>query len=347
MLRAGSQCRLLGAGDRRADSTLFPDPNRISPLSLSLARFKSGFFNPPLQRLVSHKQNILTAQSGFALERRGGAVSGESRVVIVSSRADPASQNIAESLIKRHGFGLSPTDGSSVYRVGDLRLAIIDEIGIHAQPAYIPGNATSIIFASKHVSVTGTPALTVHATGNLGNKAEFGGSPGEVSYVDAAMVRAALREFKTRVSEEHLLIDVTMEATHHGPTSFPVPVCFVEIGSGPKEWSDPLLGGIAADAIVAAARAIRGTDSSAVGFGGTHYAAKHTRICMDGEYQVGHVIPKHAFESGVTDSVIRDTFRRTIGKCNTALLDWKGLRSEDRQRLTASLENWQIEVVRA
>ena len=289
----------------------------------------------------------MTTHPRNASERPSSAEShSEGRVVIVSSRSDPASQNIANDLIKRHGFIPSSNDGPSVYRKAGIRLVVVDEIGIYVRPESIPNDATSIIFASKHVSVTGTPALTVHATGNLSSKAEFGGRTEEVSFVDPAVVRASLRTFKKRVSEEHLQIDVTMEATHHGPTSFPVPVCFVEIGSGPKEWSDPVLGSIAADSIMAAARTGRETDLPAVGFGGTHYAAKHTRICMEGEYQVGHVIPKHAFESGVLDSVMRDTFRKTIGKCSTALLDWKGLRSDDRQRLTASLESWQIEVVK-
>ena len=55
-----------------------------------------------------------------------------------------------------------------------------------------------------------------------------------------------------------------MEATHHGPTSLEIPVAFVEIGSGPLEWSDPIPGEIGAKA---AANPVRSSASNAVGFG--------------------------------------------------------------------------------
>jgi D-aminoacyl-tRNA deacylase len=268
------------------------------------------------------------------------------RVVIIASRADPASQNIASSLIEKHGFVPNPADGPSSYRKQTLRLEVIDEICIYVKPENVPADATSIIFASKHVSSTNTPALTVHATGNLTREAEFGGEPQEVSFVDPRKVRAALRSLRNEADEQGLKIDVTMEATHHGPTSLTAPVCFVEIGSGPKEWGDPVLGSVASDAIMVAANLNYGQDPLAVGFGGTHYAAKHTKTNLEGGYQVGHVIPKHAFDSGVSDDVIKDAFKKTVGGPPIALVDWKGLRSNDRQGLMTRLKDWGIEVVR-
>jgi D-aminoacyl-tRNA deacylase len=229
---------------------------------------------------------------------------------------------------------------------GSLRLMMVDEICIYVKPEQVPDDASSIIFASKHVSSTNTPAMTVHATGNLTTEAEFGGNPQEVSFVEPPRVRAALRILQREVVQRGLNIDVTMEATHHGPTSFRAPVCFVEIGSGPKQWSDSVLGSIAADAVMAAANPSTGRDPLAVGFGGTHYAAKHTKTNLEGDYQIGHVIPKHAFESGVSDAVINDAFKKTIGASSTALVDWKGLRSNDRRRLMTSLKDWGIEAVR-
>lgn len=266
------------------------------------------------------------------------------RIVIVTSKTDPASENMAKQLIREHGF--TRKEGSEVYQQGNVRLALIEEHCIHARLDQVPADTSSIIFASKHVSATNTPAMTVHSTGNLSKRADFGGRPEEVSFSDPSMVRTGLRELTKRVAAKGLNIDVTMEATHHGPTSFPVPVCFVEIGSGSQEWNDPLLGDIAAGSIMAVATSVQDNDPVAVGFGGTHYAAKHTRICLDGGYQVGHVIPKHAFQQGLSESVIRDTFRKTVGTSSTALLDWKGLRSQDRQELAALLEQWMIDVVR-
>ena len=203
-----------------------------------------------------------------------------------------------------------------------------------------------IVFASKHVSTSGKPALTVHATGNLTSKAEFGGRPEEISQVDPTIIRRVLRRLAEDVSGAGLDIDVTMEATHHGPTSFSGPVCFVEVGSGPGEWSDPRLGRIAADAIMSLTNTVQDRDPLAVGFGGTHYSAKHTCICLEGDYQIGHVVPKHALETGVSDRVIQNTLRQTVGECKTALLDWKGIGGIERKRLVERLESWGYEAVR-
>jgi D-aminoacyl-tRNA deacylase len=268
------------------------------------------------------------------------------RVVIIASRSDPASQNIANNLIEKHGFVPSPVEGRSTYRKATLRLVMIDEICIYAKPEDVPPDASSIIFASKHVSSTNTPALTVHATGNLTREAEFGGKPEEVSFVDPGRIRAALRTLRKEADEKGLKVDVTMEATHHGPTSLTVPVCFVEIGSGPDEWGASELGSVASDAVMAAANPDHGKDQVAVGFGGTHYAAKHTKTNLEGGYQIGHVVAKHAFDSGISDDVIKDVFKRTVGANPIALVDWKGLRSTDRQRLMARLKDWGIEAVR-
>ena len=266
------------------------------------------------------------------------------RVLIVSSTADPASQNISQNLISHYGFVQDKQ--SSSYVKGDVRLVNIDKICIYAEPSGLPTDFDSIIFASKHVSSTGRPALTVHTTGNLTSRADFGGRPSEVSHVDPTMIRKALRGLRDGVSKAGLDIDVTMEATHHGPTSFPCPVCFVEVGSGPKEWEDLALGRIAAGAIMAAATEPPGTQPTAAAFGGTHYAAKHTRICLGGDYQIGHVVPNHALEEGVPESVIVDTIQKTTGSCHTAVVDWKGVGGLERRRLVQSLQGHGYEIIR-
>jgi D-aminoacyl-tRNA deacylase len=267
-------------------------------------------------------------------------------VTIVSSAQDPASQNIVKSLIAKHGFEPSTVKGVFVHPYHNIRIVTVEKPGIYVQPSDIASQGSGILFASKHVSAANKPAMTVHATGNLGKSAEFGGRPEEVSLVNPSMIRRALRTMNERVARAGLDIDVTMEATHHGPTSFDVPMCFVEIGSGPREWTDPVLGGIAADAIFDASTAEHEARKIAVGFGGTHYSAKFTRSCLEGDYLIGHVVPRHAIEAGVTDAVIKDTFAKTVPSCDTALVDWKGLNGEDRRTLVAKLENWGYNVAR-
>ncbi|TMI58058.1 hypothetical protein E6H18_03555 [Candidatus Bathyarchaeota archaeon] len=267
-------------------------------------------------------------------------------ILIVSSRRDSASANIARALITKNGFEQGPGQGIETYSKDNIRLVMLEKLGIYAEPSDIPSDASTTIFVSKHVSSSGRPALTVHATGNLTKEAKFGGNPEEVSHVDPSIIRSTLRALKAGVSQEGVQIDLTMEATHHGPTNLSMPVCFVEIGSGEEEWTDPVLGEIAANAVMAAATKVEETRPAAVGFGGTHYSAKHTRICMDGDYAIGHLVSSHSFDGGVTQLMINDVFNKTTGSCNTAIVDWKGLHSNDRRKLVASLEAAGREIVR-
>jgi D-aminoacyl-tRNA deacylase len=267
--------------------------------------------------------------------------------LIVASSTDPASLNIAQNLIQAHA--LKPIESLSskqtVYQNGNVRLIILEKECIYVEPEDIPVKADSIIFASKHRSDTGTPAFTVHATGNLTRQAMYGGSPEEVAFVEPFRVHAALSSLSERAEKARLHIEVTMEATHHGPTSFQVPVCFIEVGSGPTEWSSPDLGRIAAEAVMSSATSVaKGTN--AVGFGGTHYPTKLTRICKNGTYFVGHVVSKYALDAEVSDPVLQALFNKTQGECKTAVIDWKGLKGEQRRRLTEKLTSWNINIVR-
>jgi D-aminoacyl-tRNA deacylase len=266
--------------------------------------------------------------------------------MIVSSRGDPASWNIAQALITKIGFQQEPGQKIETYSKGNVRLLVLEKLGIYAEPNEIPSDVRTTIFVSKHVSASGRAALTVHTTGNLTKEAKFGGNPEEVSRVDPSIIRRALRALKAGASKAGVQIDVTMEATHHGPTSFSMPVCFVEIGSGEKEWTDPVLGEITANAVMSAIVGVEEGRPAAVGFGGTHYSAKHTRICMEGDYAIGHLVSSHSFDGGVSERVIDDTFSKTTGSCNTAIVDWKGLHSNDRRKLIAGLEAAGREIVR-
>jgi D-aminoacyl-tRNA deacylase len=270
----------------------------------------------------------------------------ESRPIIVGSKADLASLNIAQTLISQHGFTKVDSHLAQTYANGRVTLVIIERECIYAEPADIPAGGSTIIFASKHVSARGKSALTVHATGNLTGEAKFGGMPREVSHVQPFRIGAALRTLTRESARNNRHIEITMEATHHGPTSLPAPVCFVEIGSGLDEWTDPTLAQIAARAVMAAADDTSSTAPNAVGFGGTHYSAKHTSTSIEGKYQVGHIVSRYALEDGVLESTMRETFAKTAGGCETAIVDWKGLNGSDRRRLVQQLQAWRIRVVR-
>ncbi len=271
------------------------------------------------------------------------------RPLIVASRIDQASLNIAKNIIREKSLVKQEATGPwETYQSKDIeaRLAVIGKELIYAQPEDLPADPGPIIFVSKHRSNTDTPALTVHATGNLTSEALYGGRPEEVSMVESFRLQAALSTISREVKRRGLGIEVTMEATHHGPTSFPTPVCFVEVGSGPAQWGDPVLGEIVARAAIAATLSVQRGSPSAVGFGGTHYPARHTKLNIEGEYHIGHVVSRHAFDRQVSDRVLRDTFKKTMGPCRTALVDWKGLKGEQRRSLLDKLPAWNVEAIR-
>lgn len=184
------------------------------------------------------------------------------------------------------------------YESNKIRLTLVEKEGIFINPDDIPNDASSIIFASKHVS----------ATGNLNNRAKFGGKPQEVSYVLPSIIKRALIALANGAKSGNLKIETVMEAMHHGPTSFQVPVCFVAIGSGPEQWADPVLGGIASDSIMASVQPDFTISTNVVGFGGTHYSEKHTKLNLGNNYSIGHLVPKHVLEEEVSDNALHEHF---------------------------------------
>ena len=202
----------------------------------------------------------------------------------------------------------------------------------------------SIIFASRHSSSSGLSTLTVHTPGNPLMEAKYGGSPESLAISDPNKMKVALIAMRSEVINENLSYQVSLEATHHGPTEMERPVVFVEIGSGPEQWEDRRAGDIVAKAILQAAQD-NSTNRTAVGFGGGHYAPKFTDLVFEGEISVGHIFPKYCIRE-LSRKVISLAFERTKGRCTLAVVDWKGIRGTDRKRLLDILSGLGIETYR-
>lgn len=268
-------------------------------------------------------------------------------MLIAAYQRDPAALNTADKLIKIYGF--RPADEAEsppTYVLGNMTLVHLDIDDIHADRIDRRFPCDHVIFASRHKSESAEPTLTTHVSGNLGEDAAFGGSPRSLAISDPQAMRTALLEL-TRAATELKLdgYSISLEATHHGPTELEVPSHFVEIGSTEREWRDPKAGEAAARAIYASANA-KERCQSAVGFGGGHYASKHTRLTLAGDYAVGHILPKYFFDH-YDPAMVKLAFKRTFGDCRLAIVDWKGMRGEQRRRLLEDLEKMPVEVVRA
>jgi D-aminoacyl-tRNA deacylase len=265
--------------------------------------------------------------------------------LIAASRKDPAALNIVRNLLSLHPFKPEKVKGSiEIHGARNIKLAILEGEAIKAENLdEVFPEAEAIAFASRHESESLQSTLTVHVPGNLTQNTAHGGKPRQLAYAWPQRMKLAL-EALNRLAPEGF--KVSLEATHHGPTSLERPVWFIEIGSSLEQWVNTEAGRAAAEALWLSLTGFPG-GTAAVGFGGGHYAPKHSRVSLEGKYVVGHIFPKYALASGLDEELIAQAFHKTYGGCEVAVIDWKGLQGGVRRSLLSLLEGLRIrEVVR-
>jgi len=193
-----------------------------------------------------------------------------------------------------------------------------------------------VVFISRHSSLSGTPTLSVHTPGNLG-EAELGGLARTVSVSPANAMRDTLKAMMQFTEEMRLSYEVSYECTHHGP-SLNTPTMFAELGSSPKQWNDMKAAEAVAHATMKAISKFgESTATAVVGIGGPHYSAKFTRIALENEMAFGHIIPKYALS--YTDvEILKQCIKKTLEKVDYAVLDWKGIKGEYKSKLVEMLK---------
>ncbi|MFX1265596.1 MAG: D-aminoacyl-tRNA deacylase [Promethearchaeota archaeon] len=269
--------------------------------------------------------------------------------VLVASTQDIASQTISSVLIDDHGFQDSGSsfEGSPVYSLGESALLITTNRDmIFANHLEQHFEAQVFIFCSRHRAQSGRAALLVHSTGNFGADSSFGGEPEQLSVSTASLVSTALRRLKIERDQRSMEeFDVTLEVTHHGPTSMNTPMLFIELGSDESHWRN--MDG--AKAVAAAAMdCIRAPveHEASIGFGGTHYASKFNKLVLERNVWIGHIAPKYALDE-MSPSLVRQMISRSREKVTRAIIDWKGTNAEQKGRLFPILEECDLEVIRA
>lgn len=265
-------------------------------------------------------------------------------ILLVASKKDVASQNITEQILRHYPFERKNKIFSEnpVYeaKVNNeiVKLITLNQESVHAQnitESFV--NPRLVIFISRHSSESGTPTLSVHTPGNLGS-AELGGLPRSVSVSPASAMRDVLMRMAVLKDEMRLQYDVCYECTHHGP-SLNVPTMFAELGSSPKQWSDLKAAEAVAKAVMTAIERFGFSKARAViGIGGPHYNAKFTRIAFENETAFGHIIPKYAI-SYVDAEILKQCVDKTFEKVECAVLDWKGIKGEDKPKVLKMLDD--------
>lgn len=267
-------------------------------------------------------------------------------ILLVHSSRDVAGVNIAQKALELYSFTKTSQtyQDSPVYNLEingrEVIYITLKDESVNAQ--YLQDDfptADLIVFLSRHSSQSAKPTLTVHTPGNFAD-AELGGLPRCVSVAPAVAMQTALKAM-VHYQEQYGLRDyeVSYEVTHHGP-SFRVPAMFVELGSSPPQWGDS----VAAEAVVhSAMTAIANFEPPApsctavLGIGGTHYNQQFTLMALMGAATFGHMIPKYAIPH-IDAEIIKQCMEKTLEKVPYALLDWKGIKSEDKPGLLAALE---------
>ena len=268
--------------------------------------------------------------------------------VLVTSEKDTASQTIKTVLIEEYGFlptGNNFEDNPILACQESAILITTKRDMIYCNHLEDHFEAEAFIFCSRHRAESAKPALLVHSTGNLGTEALFGGNPQEVSVSAPSLVSVALQSLYNERLERGLdEFDVSLEVTHHGPTSMETPLVFIELGSNEEYWVHKDGARAVAAAIMECVKKPLG-EESAIGFGGTHYASKFNKLVLEKGYKMGHMAPKYAVND-LTLDVVKQMVSRTHGKVSRAIVDWKGMNAENKAHIFPILEQAGLEIIR-
>ena len=270
---------------------------------------------------------------------------GTPTFVLVASSVNEASMTIASALRRKQGFKSTGVDFGTapLYQSGSVILATMDSEIIEPPDLDSYFRTSAYIFLSTHRAESGIPSLTVHTTGNFTNEEVLGARPREVGVIDPDLQKnylIALNERKSKLDG----YEVTIEATHHGPTSLKRPVLFVELGSSEKQWGDSHAGEVIADALMASLASGKKWDKVGLAFGGTHYSEKFNDVLLNGEYALSAVVGKRYLEF-IDSQMFGQLIQKTTRFPRYVLIDWKGA-GPNREKIISLSKQFGLEVIR-
>lgn len=255
--------------------------------------------------------------------------------LLVAHEGDPAGHNMASYLSR----GMDGADGilsGPVYDLVEIETPAIEADWLEERYRY-----GGYIFLSRHAAESGKLALTCHTTGNFA-RASLGGSDRQVAVPYPDLQKRYLRLLYER-RNDFAGFDITIEATHHGPTALSRPSLFVEVGTTPEQWNDAELCGRVAAVVDEAVRQSPGRHPVGICFGGTHYPDAFTNELLSGEFALGTVIPRRDL-GHLDEELFSHILERNAG-ASAALLDWKGL-GPHKGRVLELVAGTDLEVVR-
>ena len=255
-------------------------------------------------------------------------------ILLAAYAKDPAGSNMA-----RYLRTLQDNTKASTNRLYDI--AIIDTPVISADQIELDfEHYDSFVFLSRHSAESGKLALTCHTTGNF-DEAHFGGNPQQVAVPMPSLQKQYMKMLWERRAD-FKDFDITLEATHHGPTALGKPTIFVEVGTTKQQWNDTNLCSSVA-AILHSALHKTEQYQMAVGFGGTHYPKKFTEQVICGKYAIGTIVPKRALRY-INESMLAHILSRNYNT-RVALLDWNSM-GKHRRDIVRMLESVDVNIIK-
>ncbi len=271
----------------------------------------------------------------------------EANIAIICSRADPASMNIRDKLLKMFNFKRidEKAYGEDTFEFEGAVIITMQRELLYADDVESFVKAKYLIFASRHAAESGMPAFLAHTPGNWTDEAPYGGKPRSICIAMPLHLRRAILILE-KLRHEMGFDDwrCGLEVTHHGPYIEKTPAMFIELGSTLNEWKNDKAGEVIAQAIMELVNADTEVNCTvATGFGGPHYAPQFNRLILNEKIAIGHIIPKYVFPS-ITKREVKMAIERTSIRPSTALIDWKGLKSSERQIVLEACNEIGIEV---
>ena len=255
--------------------------------------------------------------------------------LLVAYEDDPAGTNMAEFISK----DLEKID--TIFRGQKFDVLIIPSPVISADWLDEKFPYDRYVFLSKHAAESGKLALTCHSTGNF-DVAKFGGNSKQIAITFSSLQKTYLQNlWKKR--NNFLDFQITIEATHHGPTNLNKPCIFIEIGTTQKQWNDKELCNSVAQIVKQTIEQPLTHFPLAICFGGTHYSEKFTQQVINGKFALGTVVPKYAVEL-LDEELFQHIIERNIG-AEAVLLDWNSL-GKNKQKIMELLSTTKLEVIK-
>ncbi|OKY77581.1 MAG: D-aminoacyl-tRNA deacylase involved in ethanol tolerance GEK1 [Candidatus Methanohalarchaeum thermophilum] len=224
------------------------------------------------------------------------------KILIIISKQDPASLNIRDRLVEMCDWRERESEElGSFLSFKNFRLKSIDELHVEnndLDSRFKDFGASYFVFPTRHSSESGKRILSLHSTGNPSEEAELGGESCSFSMSAPRLMKDAI--VKLRNFGRELDYDVTLEATHHGPTDIDTPSFFIEIGSEEEEWKDKEAGRVIANTILSLKPR---NPIVGVSLGGGHYVPRQTRLSLETNVVFGHIIPDYSFSE--PDSIVK------------------------------------------